>query len=262
MTRRLRRHPDFDVTLEIKNEAFIRPPRDAQRNWLLKRALAEFVWDLEDLDALASRFVAGSDEHRLPDRTQAVLAEQEIMEDWQVPIMRAMARIATAAGGDVLEIGYGRGVASEFIQKGSPRSHTVVECNDAIVTAFHGWRSSHPEADIRLIHRRWQDATDQLGMYDAVFFHTYPLNEEEFVDYVSGSVTFAEHFFETASTHLRDGGVFTYLTNEANSLSRQHQRLLFRWFSSFRLSVVDVTPPVDSRDDLWADSMVVIGAYK
>lgn len=262
MTRRLRRHKDFDVTVEIKSDGFIRPPRDAQRNWLLKRALTEFVWDLEDLDRLAREFVSGSAEPRLADRTQAVLEQQEIMEDWQVPIMRAMAEVATEARGDVLEIGFGRGVASDFIQDGSPRSHTVVECNDAIVGDFHSWREARPDSDIRLIHGRWQDTVSQFDQYDAVFFHTYPLNEEEFVDYVATSVTFAQHFFETAAAHLREGGVFTYLTNEANSLSRQHQRLLFDYFRSFRLSKVDVTPPTDSKDDLWANSMVVIGAYK
>ncbi len=262
MTRRLRRHKDFDVTVEIKNDGFIRPPRDAQRNWLLKRALAEFVWDLEDLDALARGFVSGSSEPQLTDRTQAILDQQEIMEDWQVPIMRAMADVATEQQGDVLEIGFGRGVASEFIQDGSPRSHTVVECNDAIVADFAQWRRSHADSDIRLIHGRWQDTVGQFEQYDAIFFHTYPLNEEEFVDYVSTSVTFAEHFFDTAAAHLRDGGVFTYLTNEANSLSRQHQRLIFDRFRSFKLSKVAVNPPADSKDDLWADSMVVIGAYK
>lgn len=262
MTRRLRRHKDFDVTVEIKNDGFIRPPRDAQRNWLLKRALAEFVWDLEDLDALARGFVSGSSEPQLADRTQAILDQQEIMEDWQVPIMRAMADVATEQQGDVLEIGFGRGVASEFIQDGSPRSHTVVECNDAIVDNFAQWRRSHADSDIRLIHGRWQDTVGQFEQYDAIFFHTYPLNEEEFVDYVSTSVTFAEHFFDTAAAHLRDGGVFTYLTNEANSLSRQHQRLIFDRFRSFKLSKVAVNPPADSKDDLWADSMVVIGAYK
>ncbi len=39
------------------------------------------------------------------------------MEDWQTPLMQAMARHVTETHGDVLEIGFGRGVSAEFIQQ-------------------------------------------------------------------------------------------------------------------------------------------------
>jgi guanidinoacetate N-methyltransferase len=259
MTRRIRRHKDFEISLQVNNDTFIRPPRDAQRNWLLNRALSEFVWDLENLDDLASRLVSGSSGVGFSDRTQAVLAEQEIMEDWQIPIMSAMARIVSESGGDVLEVGFGRGVASAMIQE---HSHTVVECNDTIVADFHEWKRQYPGSDIRVVHGKWQDTVDQFGEYDGVFFHTYPLNEQEALDYVAKSVTFAEHFFPVAASHLRPGGVFSYLTNEPDSLSREHQRLLFRYFGSFQLEKVPVSPPADSKDDLWADSMIVVKAVK
>ena len=35
MTRKIRRTRDYEITLQIKNDDFIKPPRDAQRNWLL-----------------------------------------------------------------------------------------------------------------------------------------------------------------------------------------------------------------------------------
>ena len=58
-------------------------------------------------------------------------------------------------------------------------------------------------------------------------------------------------------------GVFTYLTNEADSLSRAHQRLLFEHFREVRLRrLAPLALPADSADDLWADSMVLIGAYR
>jgi hypothetical protein len=58
MTRRLRRNNDFEVVLQITRDDFIRPPREAQRNWLLNRALSEFVDDLQHLDQLSRRFVS------------------------------------------------------------------------------------------------------------------------------------------------------------------------------------------------------------
>ncbi len=263
MTRRLRRHKDFTVQLEIVNDDFVRPPREAQRQWLLNRAVEELVDQLEHVDRQSREFVSGADAARFEDRSQAELDDQDLMEDWQIPVMRAMARVAAADGGDVLEVGFGRGVSADFIQDEGVRSHTIVECNDGVVARFRSWRERYPDRDIRLLHGRWQDVTDQLEQYDAIFFHTYPLNEDEYIEHVVRSVTFAEHFFPTAAAHLRSGGVFTYLTQEIDSLSRAHQRLLLRHFRRVNLEVVGpLSPPEDSRDVLWGSSMVVVGAER
>lgn len=262
MTRKIRRTREYDFQLEIKDENFIRPPLESQRNWLLNRTVSELASDLQALDQLAPRFVPGIGSYVSEDRTQATLADEEIMEDWQIPLMKAMAALITENGGDVLEIGFGRGISADFIQQGQPRSHTIVECNDSVVQSFSVWRQEYPESTIELIHGRWQDVTDQLGMYDGIFFHTYPLTEEEYVDQVIKSTTFAEHFFPMAAAHLRDGGSFTYLANEIDSLSRAHQRLLFTYFRSFSLEIVNFQLPRDVRDAWWIDQMIVIKAVK
>lgn len=263
MTRRLKRSKDFEIVLQVKNDDFIRPPRDAQRNWLLNRAITEFADDLMGLDELAKRFVAGSESVDVRDHSQARLTDQEIMEDWQIPVMKEMAAIATASHGDVLEVGFGRGVSSQFIQDNGVKSHTIVECNDHIFEDLNKWKTRYPDRDIRPVRGMWQDVVGQLGMFDGIFFHTYPLNEEEHQEYVVKSKTFAEHFFPTAAAHLRDGGIFTYLTNEIDSFSRGHQRLVFKYFSSFWLKVVGpLDIPEQCIDTLWADSMVVIRAVK
>ncbi len=262
MTRRIKRTDQLEITLVLHDENFIRPPRDAQRNALLNRALHEFVLDLQALDHLSARFVPGLPYQDLSDRRQKELRDEEIMEDWQLPLMEAMARIVSAAHGDVLEIGFGRGVASELIQQGGVRSHTIIECNDSVVQRFHEWRRRHPDNDIRLVHGLWQDTIEELGTFDAVFFHTYPLDEAEYMKYVHGSVTFAAHFFPVAARHLVPGGVFTYLSNEIDSLSRAHQRALFRWFEKVELQVLPLDVPPDVRDTWWADRMVVVRAEK
>ena len=119
-----------------------------------------------------------------------------------------------------------------------------------------------PDRDIHIVPGLWQDTIDSLGDFDSVFFHTYALDEDESVELLTSSVTFAAHFFPFAAKHLRPGGVFTYLTNEIDSLGRAHQRLLFEHFGSFRLQRVPLQLPADVRDAWWADSMVVIEAVK
>ena len=261
MTRKLKRTSDFELSLILRRDGFIRPPREAQRTWILNQALKEFSDDLNHLDILARAFVPGTESPGIEDRTQGGLTDEQIMEDWQIPIMRAMADAVAAPGKRVLEIGFGRGVASGFVQERTPASHTIIECNDSVVTRFHDWRKQFSERDIRLIHAKWQDAMDKAGQFDGILFHTYPLNNDEFVEQIANSVTFAEHFFATAANHLEPDGAFTYLTNEIDSLSRAHQRALFHHFRAVELSVVrGLQVPTETKDAMWGDSMVVVKA--
>lgn len=261
--RKIKRTKSFELTLDIKSDDFIRPPREQQRSWILNRALKEFQDDLEKLDELAKEFVPGGEPADLGDRTNTELADEQIMEDWQISVMREMAKDVTAGGGDVLEIGFGRGVAAEFVQSHSIRSHTVVECNESVIARFEDWQKQFADRDIRLIAGKWQDVTDQFAKYDGILFHTYPLNEQEFAEYVSRSSTFAEHFFDTAAAALKPGGRFTYLTMEIDSLSREHQRALLRRFSSFSVRRLDdLEIPADTRDAQWAQSTVLVCARK
>jgi guanidinoacetate N-methyltransferase len=131
-----------------------------------------------------------------------------------------------------------------------------------VIERFEQWRSNYPDRQISLVPGLWQDTLPGLGNFDAVFFHTYPLNEDEYMDYVHAATTFAEHFFPVASSHLRPGGRFTYFSNEIDSLGRGHQRELLRHFSAFSASRVELEVPEDVADTWWADTMVIVTAVK
>lgn len=262
MIRRIKRSQDYELSIVIGDESFIPTPRDSQRNWILNRFLREAGDELEHMSAIAGGFVEGTAEP-FEDRSQGLLSDDEIMEDWQVPVMAAMAAITSGSKGDVLEIGFGRGVAADFIQKFSPRSHTIVECNDTIVDRFNSWKRNYPSSDIQMLHGMWQQKVESFGTYDGILFHTYPLNGAEFVEQVVQSITFAESFFPIAVDHLKPNGKFTYLTNETDSISRAHQRLIFEHFQSFRLQRIgDLKIPENTRDAFWSDSIAVIEVTK
>jgi len=263
MTKKIKRLRDCDISLHIKNDDFINPPLESQKNWLLNKALNEFADDLMYLNEASKRFVPGEQALTLHDRSQKELSDDEIMEDWQTPLMKAMAEVVTETHGNVLEIGFGRGVSSTYIQELRVKSHTVIECNDFVVERFNRWKTEYPDADIQLVHGMWQDVIDKLDTFDGILFHTYPLTETEFLEQIGQSTTFAEHFFATAAEHLKEGGIFTYLTNEIDSLSRSHQRLLFKYFNSMTICVVEpLNLPQDTKDAWWADSMIVIKVIK
>ena len=261
--KRIKRTEAFEVTLVIKDDNFINPPKSAQRNAVVNRALKEFSAELNALNEQTKNFVAGETVVGLSEREQAQLSVQEIMEDWQIPLMEAMAKAIAENGGDILEVGFGRGVSADMIQKHPINSHTVIECNDLVVEQhFKPWKAKYPTKDISLKHSLWQDCIDELGLFDGIFFHTYPLNEDEYMQYVNASITFAEHFFHQAANHLKPGGSFTYFSNEIASLSREHQHMLLKHFSSFTVHVIPLKMPSDVKDTWWADSMVIIKAIK
>ena len=106
----------FELELSLRRDDFVQPPRASQRQWLIAQLLAEAADDLRHLDRVARDFVPGADRGLVTyDIADVDLDEREIMEDWQTPLMRAMAERVTAARGHVLEIGFGRGVSASFI---------------------------------------------------------------------------------------------------------------------------------------------------
>ncbi len=256
----------FELSFQPKTDTFIDPPRKAQRDWLVGQALAEITDDLERLDKIAPHFVSGKDhkiDSDLVDITQAELGHDEIMEDWQTPLMKAMAEYVSSPSNDILEIGFGRGVSADFIQTIGAKSHTIIEMNrPCIENYFNPWHTSWPDRNIKIIEGRWQDRLPELGSFDGILFHAFPMNEQEFMDYVLNSITFAEHAFAEMASHLKKGGSFTYLTTEIESLSRRHQRALFNHFSEISLKVIPIDVPNDTIDTWWADSMVAIKATK
>ena len=261
--RKLKRTKDFEISLELCNETFIRPPRDSQRHWVLNRILAETVDSLVALNELVPSFVAGSDELLSMDREHVEMDDGEIMEDWQIPLMEEMAKEVAIRGKSILEVGFGRGVASDLIQSQEVSAHTIIDCNPSVLERCRVWRTKFPSQSIDIVEGRWEDEIGNLGLFDGIFFHTYPLSESEFVERVAQSSTFAEHFFSVASEHLNPGGVFTYMTNEIDSLGRGHQRALFKHFSGIKTRLQrGLNPPEDTRDALWGNQMVIVAAQK
>jgi guanidinoacetate N-methyltransferase len=256
----------------MPNDDFMATPQGGQRNWLLQRALNEWGCDLQALDRISRRMVHGGERPEIvstwktePVRSspdELVIDGQQVMQAWERPLMAALADVAAASHGDVLEVGFGMGIAATFLQERGLRSHTILECNDDVAKRLAMWAGRYPEADIRIIGSRWQDWEGPEGTFDAILFDTYPTSEEEFLREVYESPTFSASFFPRAAQLLRPGGVFTYYSNEIDSLGREHQRLLLQHFQSFSVSLVRGLTPPSGCQYWWADSMAVVKAVK
>ena len=266
-----RRNRGIEIMIRADSTAVV-TPSPAQRRWWIDRTGEETLADLEHLDALASTLVPGSTRPVIDGRLNTsgaklnadslIIQGQQVMQAWERPLMEAMAAIAAASHGDVLEIGFGLGLSATFLQVTGIRSHTIVESNDEVCAMARRWRDQYPDRDIRIVHSTWQDAMAALAQFDAILFDAYPQDEPDFAETAIKSVTFAENFFQPAAERLRPNGVFTYYTNEIDTFSRRHQRAILKHFRSLTISVVRGLQPPPDCHYWWADSMVVVGAIR
>ena len=57
----------------------------------------------------------------------------EVMMDWEDNIMKKSAEFVSHNKGDILEIGFGMGICSDYIQAQGVNSHTIVEIHPQII---------------------------------------------------------------------------------------------------------------------------------
>ena len=70
---------------------------------------------------------------------------QQIMMQWEKPYMEAcVEELDVTASCDVLEVGFGCGYSATRIQEKSPKSHTIIECSEAVLVELRAWAASRP----------------------------------------------------------------------------------------------------------------------
>ena len=57
----------------------------------------------------------------------------QVMMSWESPIMEKVAEYICKANGDILEIGFGMGICSDYIQAQSINSHTIIELHPQVI---------------------------------------------------------------------------------------------------------------------------------
>jgi type IV protein arginine methyltransferase len=113
----------------------------------------------------------------------AMFDVEQVMMDWEIPLMQAHAQVVCHNQGDILEVGFGMGISSTYIQQLNPTSHTIIEIHPQIFARAQEWASDKP--NVTLIFSDWYDCVDTLSTYDGIFFDTYgDIHYQEFNQYV------------------------------------------------------------------------------
>ena len=130
--------------------------------------------------------------------------DREVMMSWEVPIMEKSAEYICQSKGDILEIGFGMGICSDYIQAQNVNSHTVVEIHPQIIEKLKVWADD--KDNVTIVEGDWY-SVDGLTEYDGIFLDTY-------ADYS------IDNFKEFAISKAKSGAKITYWNNFADARNK------------------------------------------
>ena len=143
-----------------------------------------------------------------------ILNEQgaEVMMSWEASIMEKSAEFICHNSGDVLEIGFGMGICSDYIQAQGVNSHTIVEIHPEIIKKLKVWADG--KSNVTIVEGDWNSVSG-LSTYDGIFIDTYgDDNWSSFKDFAlakakSGAkITYWNNFTDKRNEHSFDSVSF------------------------------------------------------
>jgi guanidinoacetate N-methyltransferase len=174
----------------------------------------------------------------------------QVMQRWEEPLMQVLAREVTESHGDILEVGYGMGIAAREILARGCSSYTVIEAHPEIAANARAW-GHHQDVPVEVLEGFWQDVLPSLSQrFDGLLFDTYPLHAAE-----RGRNHFP--FIPESLRVLKETGVFTYYSDETTAFRSDHMDVLLSCYDQVTLIAVrDLHPPPDC--EYWqSDTMAV-----
>ena len=152
----------------------------------------------------------------------------EVMMRWEAPIMEKSAEYICQSKGDILEIGFGMGICSDYIQAQGVNSHTIVDIHPQVIEKLKEWAKD--KDNVIIVEGDWIDV--ELGTYDGIFIDTY------------GGDHWAK-FKEFALSKAKDGARVTYWN--ADWTENEHK------FDNISYEDIPIEPELE--DHLWHDNI-------
>lgn len=165
------------------------------------------------------------------------IAGHPVMERWEAPYMKKLAEIASANKGRVLEVGFGLGISSQFIQENGIAEHHIIEANKFVYETLLSFAES-AKAQVFPYFGFWEDISGGFpdAYFDGILFDTYPIVEKELHD-----ARFA--FFREAHRLLGPGGIFTHYSGEVEFTPEYVSYISNAGFTGWEGELIDIHPP-------------------
>lgn len=104
---------------------------------------------------------------------------QEILTEWKKLYTEALID-ALKPSGDVLQVGYGNGIAANRIQTFKPKSHVIVESNPGIIPRLKDWAKKNP--NVTIVEEKWEKAAPKLKAFDVIYFNEESESDAEILN--------------------------------------------------------------------------------
>lgn len=170
----------------------------------------------------------------------------EVMSNYQMPYMKKLAEIATRNGGDILEVGYGQGLATREIEswrkKRRVQTHSVIELNRHLAA------EARQNKNLEVIEGDYTGHLPALEgrQFDAALYDGYPLKEDEMH---RDGIIFIERLVKDRL--LKPNGILTFYANATKELGQKFRGFLTDLgFTSIETEKVLITPPKRKRQ-IW-----------
>ena len=147
----------------------------------------------------------------------------EVMMDWEDDIMEKSAEFICHNKGDILEIGFGMGICSDYIQAQGVNSHTIVEIHPQIFEKLQIWAEG--KSNVIIMQGDWNNVSGLVN-YDGIFIDTF--GDENW-----------SNFKPFALEKAKSGAKITYWNN-FNSENNEHS------FDSISFDPISISPDNNS----------------
>ncbi|MEN9612427.1 MAG: hypothetical protein RLZZ628_3241 [Bacteroidota bacterium] len=169
--------------------------------------------------------------------TELVIAGHPVMQRWETPYMKKLAKIVTQKHGKVLEIGYGLGISANFIQESNIGEHHIIEANKYVYDELCKFALRSTKKTYTYFGF-WEDITQKFSdeSFDGILFDTYPIVKEEL-----HNARFT--FFKEAYRLLKKGGIFTHYSGEVEFTNEYKTYIYDAGFTTFSGELIEIRPP-------------------
>lgn len=230
----------LDLFKRVAGGVFKYPPSEWMQRWRDRD-----VKSAKDRSEYLSREAVYSE-------SELLIGGLEIMQDWERPIMKAMAEKVSRDRGHVLEVGFGMGISASYIIEAGASEYTIIEPHPGVLTKIRRDWAPHQPVKVNVVEGFWEDVIAGLGEFDGIFFDTYPVTEDE-----ASNNTLIREFIPYAAKHLRRGGVFTFYGSFPDKLPDEDAALINEHFSEFETFIVEGVKPPKNCQYYGADRMLV-----
>lgn len=184
------------------------------------------------------------------------IGDSSVVEYWEEPIQKQLAKLTANKGSRILEVGFGLGLASKNIQCIKPEQHIIIEAHPEV--AKHALQEHIKNHNVIIISSFWEDVIEQLvGGFDGIVFDTYPTDGSNFVGRVEDTINLVIPFLHYSASLLKSNGVICFIDFFGVDENR--------WFEiadDFGLTyesrhLTNVKPPHDCSYTLKANSYII-----